>query len=756
MADIWMDVDAAVTVPVNIVPLVASSDGKTVADNTIAYNETGLEVYWNFVKTDGTISCTPITPTTGGSYDWSHVDGGMYKIEIPASGGASANNDTEGFGWITGCCPGGTPEVLPWRGPIVGFRASGLNNKLVDDAYSTTRGLAGTALPDAAADAAGGLIISDEGGLDADDLKADVTDILADTGTDGVVLAADAITAAKIADDAFSSEHFATGCISADAVADGTIDAGALASDCITSAKIADDALGAEHIADSLYAQLGIVTAGTAQSATSTTLVLAASSSFADDELNGAVVVITGGTGVGQSRVITNYTGSTDTAEVDAWTTTPSGTITYCVFAASPASATSLPAVNLTQIAGAAVSTTTAQLGVNVVQISEDATAADNAELMFDGTGYAGGAIQLNTKVATIATDAIDAASIKADAGTEIGSAVWASATRQLTGTQSFSLTGNISGNLSGSVGSIAGGGIQGTSFHGTALTLLASTAGDGVWDEALSGHTTAGTAGKAVADVLDDTGTAGVIVASLGAGAITAATIATGAIDADALATDAVNEIVDQVWDETLGDHIGSGSTGAGLTAAGAAGDPWSTSVPGAYGAGTAGYLIGTHINAPIGTVDTVVDAIKVKTDYLPSATAGTAGGVFIAGANAATSVSTALTANITGNLSGSVGSVTGSIGSVALKKNTALAKFPFVMRDTVNHAPATGLTVTAVRSIDGAAFGAGSLSAVTELGSGVYTVDFAGADLNGATVLLKCTAAGADDLLLTILTNP
>lgn len=34
-----------------------------------------------------------------------------------------------------------------------------------------------TALPNAAADAAGGLIISDAGGLDADDLKADVTSI---------------------------------------------------------------------------------------------------------------------------------------------------------------------------------------------------------------------------------------------------------------------------------------------------------------------------------------------------------------------------------------------------------------------------------------------------------------------------------------------------------------------------------------------------------------------------------------------------
>jgi hypothetical protein len=46
-------------------------------------------------------------------------------------------------------------------------------------AYSVTRGLTGTALPAAAADAAGGLPISDAGGLDLDDLKADVTAIMA-------------------------------------------------------------------------------------------------------------------------------------------------------------------------------------------------------------------------------------------------------------------------------------------------------------------------------------------------------------------------------------------------------------------------------------------------------------------------------------------------------------------------------------------------------------------------------------------------
>ena len=40
----------------------------------------------------------------------------------------------------------------------------------------------------------------------------------------------------------------------------------------------------------------------------------------------------------------------------------------------------------------------------------------------------------------------------------------------------------------------------------------------------------------------------------------------------------------------------------------------------PGAYGAGSAGKIIGDNINAPIATVDTVVDAIKAVTDNLPN----------------------------------------------------------------------------------------------------------------------------------------
>lgn len=56
--------------------------------------------------------------------------------------------------------------------------------------------------------------------------------------------------------------------------------------------------------------------------------------------------------------------------------------------------------INLKNIANAAVSTSTAQLGVNVVQISADGTAADNAEAFFDGTGYAG----TNNVIPTVTT----------------------------------------------------------------------------------------------------------------------------------------------------------------------------------------------------------------------------------------------------------------------------------------------------------------------------------------------------------------
>lgn len=201
MADIWMDVDTALAeVPVNILPLIDDTDFKT-REVAIVYNQAGMDLVWNFVTTAGATTQTAVTPTTGGDYDWAHQGDGMYSIEIPASGGASINNTEEGFGWFTGFATG----VLPWRGPIIGFRASGLNDLLIDSAYSATRGLAGTALPAAAADAAGGLPISDGGGLDLDtQIGTDIDAILVDTGTtlDGLITTVDTVVDSILVDTA--------------------------------------------------------------------------------------------------------------------------------------------------------------------------------------------------------------------------------------------------------------------------------------------------------------------------------------------------------------------------------------------------------------------------------------------------------------------------------------------------------------------------------------------------------------------------
>jgi hypothetical protein len=91
---------------------------------------------------------------------------------------------------------------------------------------------------------------------------------------------------------------------------------------------------------------------------------------------------------------------------------------------------------------------------------------------------------------------------------------------------------------------------------------------------------------------------------------------------------------------------------------------------------------------------------------------------------------------------------------GPFRLKKNTAYANFTFVMTDSTNHLPLTGAAVAAQRSIDGAAF-ASCANSVTEVGSGVYKISLAAADLNGDNVMLKFSASGADTRFLGIVTQ-
>lgn len=76
---------------------------------------------------------------------------------------------------------------------------------------------------------------------------------------------------------------------------------------------------------------------------------------------------------------------------------------------------------------------------------------------------------------------------------------------------------------------------------------------------------------------------------------------------------------IADAVWEEAIADHSGTaGSTAEALNAAGAAGDPWVTAIPGAYGAGSAGYIIGTNLDANIAGVETKIDTIDGIVDSI------------------------------------------------------------------------------------------------------------------------------------------
>ena len=105
--------------------------------------------------------------------------------------------------------------------------------------------------------------------------------------------------------------------------------------------------------------QNGIVDAGTAQAAGNATLQIRAAAGFADNTLVGMTVQVLGSTqGYPQTRQITAYVAATKTLSVDAWGVTPTGTISYAIFATAPGSVASAFPVNAVQLAGSAPAAT--------------------------------------------------------------------------------------------------------------------------------------------------------------------------------------------------------------------------------------------------------------------------------------------------------------------------------------------------------------------------------------------------------------
>ena len=151
---------------------------------------------------------------------------------------------------------------------------------------------------------------------------------------------------------------------------------------------------------------------------------------------------------------------------------------------------------------------------------------------------------------------------------------------------------------------------------------LTVSAIADGVWDEATSGHTTAGTTGKALSDVLTYN-----------------ANFAANGID---LTATQEADLVDATWDELQSGHTIPGTFGYNLDAqisgisGGGGGTDWSSTERDQirYRLGIDGAVLAPSVNAPdlaqesdlstlataaaLATVDGNVDAIKVKTDQL------------------------------------------------------------------------------------------------------------------------------------------
>lgn len=85
---------------------------------------------------------------------------------------------------------------------------------------------------------------------------------------------------------------------------------------------------------------------------------------------------------------------------------------------------------------------------------------------------------------------------------------------------------------------------------------------------------------------------------------------------------------------------------------------------------------------------------------------------------------------------------------------KNTASQKVYFTLVDSSDHVTReTGITVTAQRSLDGAAFGSAT-GTVTEVGNGVYYLAASAADTNADDVVFRFTGTGCDPVELHIVT--
>jgi hypothetical protein len=116
----------------------------------------------------------------------------------------------------------------------------------------------------------------------------------------------------------------------------------------------------------------------------------------------------------------------------------------------------------------------------------------------------------------------------------------------------------------------------------------------------------------------------------------------------------------------------------------------------------------------------------------------------------NSSVDFSTTMKGNLAATADIATAVTTSSLTSI--KRNTAFPNFTFKMRNAITHIAVTGATVSVARSIDGGAFSVGALSSVTEISNGLYRVNFSNSDLDGRSVVLRCSALDCETIDIAI----
>ena len=311
------------------------------------------------------------------------------------------------------------------------------------------------------------------------------------------------------------------------------------------------------------------VNEGLAQAGAASTITLNTLGSATDDIYIGQSIFLVAGTGQDQARVVTDYNGTTKVATVHrAWDVQPDATTSY-IMLPLPTMGDSIANIEtaVSDIQGAGFNTSTDSL--EAIRDRGDAA-------WTTGAGGTNPVVLQNTTIATLASQTsftLTAGSTDDDAYNGMVAVV----TDQSTSTQ------KAVGKVSDYVGStktitlIADPAIF-TMAIGDTIDILAVNDRVTLVDTTTTNTDMRGTDNAALASVCTEARLSELDPTNL-------------PLDISLVPTSA--EITDDVWDELLSGHVISGSAGEALTAAGTAGDPWTTTLPGSYTGSQAGKML-------------------------------------------------------------------------------------------------------------------------------------------------------------------